>query len=56
MAAKIFPYSVIYNGTLIPANTPIECEEDATSAAEEKPNKKKPAIKRAVTKRDSGTS
>lgn len=28
MATKIFPYAVIWNGEYIPANTPIEIEEE----------------------------
>lgn len=27
MATKTFPYAVIWNGEIIPANTPIEVEE-----------------------------
>ena len=35
MATKTFPYSVIWNGEIIPANTPIEVEEEQATVEEE---------------------
>lgn len=34
MATKTFPHAVIWNGEIVPANTPIEMKEEKT---EEKP-------------------
>ena len=42
MATKTFPYSVIWNGEIIPANTPIEVKEEKAAKTEtaKKPTKK----------------
>lgn len=42
MATKTFPYAVIWGGEIIPANTPIEIEEEkpATVTENEKPKKR----------------
>ena len=39
MAKKIFPYAVIWGGEIIPANTPIEVEEEkpVTDTEDKKP-------------------
>lgn len=37
--AKTFPYAVIWNGEIIPPNTPIEVKEDKVSTKEEKSEK-----------------
>ena len=41
MAIKTFPYAVIWNGAIVPANTPIEISEPNKEAAEPKKAVKK---------------
>lgn len=48
MATKTFPYAVIWNGEIVPANTPIKVEEK--KAAEEATEKPKRAVKKNVDK------
>ena len=43
MATKTFPYSVIWEGKIIPANTPIEVKDkkpEADEVKDEKPKKR----------------
>ena len=41
MATKTFPYAVIWNGKIVPANTPIEVKEEKfVEEQEEKPKKR----------------
>lgn len=40
MATKTFPYAVIWNGEIVPPNTPIEVEVVAEKATTEKPKKR----------------
>ena len=40
MAVKKFPYAVIWNGEIVPANTPIEVEENEALTKEDKPKRK----------------
>lgn len=44
MAAKTFPYAVIWNGEVVPPNTPIEVVEENTATVKQR--------KRAVKKDD----
>ena len=39
MATKTFPHAVIWNGKLIPANTPIEIKEKTTETVVKKDDK-----------------
>lgn len=49
MATKTYPYSVIWNGEIVPANTPIEVKEAVTAETAEAPDDKaKKSGKRGV--------
>lgn len=51
MATKVFPYAVVWQGEIVPANTPIVVKEE--KPVDEKPTEK--PTKKAVKKRDEGT-
>lgn len=50
MTAKTFPYHIIWNGEIVPPNTPVEIEE--TVSEKETVEAKKP--KRGARKHDEG--
>lgn len=45
MATKTFPYSVVWNGKIVPPNTPIEVAEETTEKPEPRRARKKAGVK-----------
>lgn len=41
MATKTYPYAVIWNGEVVPANTPIEVKEEVDTSEKAAKNRKK---------------